>query len=397
MLFRSPKPETKVAEAPKPVEPPKPAEAKPAEPKKAAEPPKKAAPPPPPPEPGIMDTLADNAVYIAAGVGGLGLLGLGGFLWSRRRKGRAEAEPNSSLTSTFPSDLKPTGDATGKSGGGLVDTGNSSFLTDFDKTGPGQIDTDEVDPVAEAEVYIAYGRDTQAEEILKEAMARDKSRHEITLKLLEIYHARKSATAFETVARELHDTVGDDSPVWAKAAAMGAQIDPSNSLYGGAAGGGEVPAPAAHEKPDVDLVIGGGGQAQMAGLSSGTPSFDLDIGGQKAEADLSTTMAPVTGLDVPVEAPKEEKSSFDFDLSSLDMPAGTTAPQSAAPAEGLSDLSLDLGSGGGSGEGAGTKLELAKAYLEIGDKDGAKDILLEVAREGTPEQQAEAQKLIESL
>src|SRR4029079_14341515 len=163
---------------------------------------------------------------------------------------------NSQLTSAFPSDLKPGGN-TSRPAAGLVDTGNSSFLTDFDKTGPGTIDTDEVDPVAEAEVYIAYGRDAQAEEILKEAMARDRNRHEIPLKLLEIYHARKSATAFETVARELRSNVGEDSPLWHKAAAMGAQIDPSNPLYAGASGGGTYTASAPHAKPDVDFDIAG--------------------------------------------------------------------------------------------------------------------------------------------
>jgi len=76
-------------------------------------------------------------------------LGIGAFLFVRRRKARAEAGPSSSMTSAFPSDLKPN-TATGKAGGGLVDTGNSSFLTDFDKTGPGTIDTEEVDPLAEA-------------------------------------------------------------------------------------------------------------------------------------------------------------------------------------------------------------------------------------------------------
>src|SRR4029453_7277624 len=168
-------------------------------------------------------------------LGGVALLGIGGaFAFMRRRKDRAEAGPSSAMTSAFPSDLK-VDTTTGKPGGGLVDTGNSSFLTDFDKTGPGTIDTDEVDPVAEAEVYIAYGRDAQAEEILKEAMARDRSRPEIPLKLLEIYHARKSATAFETVAKELHAQVGDNHPLWQKAAAMGAQIDPSNNLYAAAA------------------------------------------------------------------------------------------------------------------------------------------------------------------
>ena len=66
----------------------------------------------------------------------------------------------------------------------------------------------------------------------------------------------------------------------------------------------------------------------------------------------------------------------------------------------LADLSLDAPSesgGGGGGEAVGTKLELAKAYLEIGDKDGAREILQEVAKEGSSAQREEATKLIASL
>jgi pilus assembly protein FimV len=62
----------------------------------------------------------------------------------------------------------------------------------------------------------------------------------------------------------------------------------------------------------------------------------------------------------------------------------------------LADLSLDSHSNE-SGEGVGTKLELAKAYLEIGDKDGAREILQEVAQEGSSAQKEEAKKLISSL
>ena len=64
----------------------------------------------------------------------------------------------------------------------------------------------------------------------------------------------------------------------------------------------------------------------------------------------------------------------------------------------LTDLDLgDAGGGGGGGDAVTTKLELAKAYLEIGDKDGAREILQEVAKEGSAAQKAEAQKLIASL
>ncbi len=436
-----PKPaDTKVADAGKPAEPPKADATKPAEPPKAAEPSKPAppkadakAPPkvaPPPAEKSFTDELVDNPWYLMAGLGVAAALGIGGFLFVRRRKDRAEAGPSSSMTSAFPSDLKPSTN-TGKSGGGLVDTGNSSFLTDFDKTGPGAIDTDEVDPVAEAEVYIAYGRDAQAEEILKEAMARDKGRHEIALKLLEIYHARKSATAFETVAKELKGAVGDSSPLWQKAAAMGAQIDPNNPLYSGAGGAtaaysAMAPA-AAHPKPDVDFDLAGSSTA--GGAPAPAPDFDLDLDTNKNTSSETHDGAPArpSGMDFDIEhpgsapapaaaaAPHEEKPSFDFDLSGLEFPgsakpaaggtdlevdptrpAPNTSAASAASGLDLADLSLDS-SGDGGGEGVGTKLELAKAYLEIGDKDGAREILQEVAKEGSSAQKEEAQKLIASL
>jgi pilus assembly protein FimV len=412
-----PKTEPSKTEPPK-TEPPKVAEAPKADSTKPA-PPKPATPPKtdttkvakkgPPPEKSLTEELLDNPWMLMAGVGGLAALGIGGLLFMRRRRERAEGT-SSEMVSAFPSDLKADS-TTGKAGGGLVDTGNSSFLTDFDKTGPGSIDTDEVDPVAEAEVYIAYGRDAQAEEILKEAMARDKSRHEIPLKLLEIYHARKSATAFETVAKELRSQVGESSPIWQKAAAMGAQIDPGNSLYGAAAAGTatytamapSAPAP----KPDVDFDIAG----SSAASSAPAPDFDLDLDGKKDAPAASS------GMDFDLDAPstpapaaepaKEEKPAFDFDLSGLDFPGskpagGTdldvdpTRNATSASSMDLADLSLDSSDAGG-GEAVGTKLELAKAYLEIGDKDGAREILQEVAKEGSAAQKDEAQKLISSL
>ena len=403
----------KAAEAPKPAEPPKVEPPKPAEPPKtetkvAEAPkvdqkpaaPKKAA---PPPEKGFVDELMDNPWVLMAGVGGLAVLGIGGLLFMRRRRNAADAGPVSSMTSSFPSDLKPGSSTGGKSAGGLVDTGNSSFLTDFDKTGPGSIDTDEVDPVAEAEVYIAYGRDAQAEEILKEAMARDKGRHEIPLKLLEIYHARKSATAFETVAKELKASVGEGSPIWAKAAAMGSQIDPNNPLYAGGAGGSYTPAAASAAKPDVDFDIAGSSASTSAAAAE--PSFDLDLDAKRAETTNTPTssaldfdITPSAPTPAPdAEPPKEEKQSFDFDLSGLDFPGSKpaeSAPASSSPA--MTDLSLDMPSSGG-GEAVGTKLELAKAYLEIGDKDGAREILQEVAKEGSAAQKEEAERLISSL
>jgi pilus assembly protein FimV len=125
-------------------------------------------------------------------------------------------------------------------------------------------------------------------------------------------------------------------------------------------------------------------------------SIDFDLPGAGAGA------AP--RVDVPVDQPKEEKPAFDFDLSGLELGGGkpgASAPAAAAPSGGggldLADLSLDSPSAESGGEAVGTKLELAKAYLEIGDKDGAREILTEVAKEGSSAQKEEAKKLIASL
>jgi pilus assembly protein FimV len=264
-------------------------------------------------------------------------------------------------------------------------------------------------------VYIAYGRDAQAEEILKEAMARDKGRHEIALKLLEIYHARKSATAFETVAKELRSAVGENHPLWQKAAAMGAQIDPTNPLYVSAAAGtatftamSSSAAAAPQARPDVDFDLNP--SSSSGGGSSAAPSFDLDLDSQRVTPDLATEKPAdvdfdldhhsAPSADATSQPAREEKPSFDFDLSGLDFPStkgGESPPAAGSPGVDLADLSLDTPSSGEGGEAVGTKLELAKAYLEIGDKDGARDILHEVAKEGSAAQKEEAKKLIASL
>ena len=231
------------------------------------------------------------------------------------------------------------------------------------------------------------------------------------------------------MAKELRTNVGESHPLWQKAAAMGAQIDPTNPLYGGAGGSpatysAMAPA-AAHAKPDVDFDLEGSSSAGGAS-SAPAPDFDLDLEGKKGDAssldgmggtssgiDFDASTAPAAASSLP---PKEEKPSFDFDLSGLEFPgaskpgggtdleldptrpAANTSAASAASGLDLADLSLDSpGDTGGGGAGVETKLELAKAYLEIGDKDGARDILQEVAKEGSSAQKEEAQKLIASL
>lgn len=120
----------------------------------------------------------------------------------------------------------------GDTASGNINTGDTSFLTDFSQsTSNGLIDTNDVDPIAEAEVYMAYGRDEQAEEILKDAISKEPQRYELHLKLLEMYAANKNNSAFEALAGEMYTTLGAGDPTWIKVAEIGRQLEPNNPLY----------------------------------------------------------------------------------------------------------------------------------------------------------------------
>jgi pilus assembly protein FimV len=72
----------------------------------------------------------------------------------------------------------------------------------------------------------------------------------------------------------------------------------------------------------------------------------------------------------------------------------------------LSAISLDLGGAPAAASGGGTdpkwqevatKLDLAKAYEEMGDKDGARELLNEVMKDGDSAQKGTAQQLLAKL
>lgn len=179
-----------------------------------------------------VSTFISNPIYIGGIVAALLLSAL---LWmmmvgSRRRQGLTKFEDSIMTGGEFKNNAVFNA-SSGNAASGAATEG-SMLLTDFSRLGMGAIDSHEVDPIAEAEVYMAYGRDAQAEEILREALGKDPSRHEIALKLLELYASRKDTTSFETTASDLYAGLGGQStPVWERAAEMGRSIDPQNPLY----------------------------------------------------------------------------------------------------------------------------------------------------------------------
>jgi len=482
-IAKAPEPPAAEAPAPKPAAKPAPPKPRPA--------------PPPPPETSLVDDLmsnvTDNPVALG-GIGGVAILLLGYGVYAYRKKKASSLENSlAGVTTTDSSSVF------GTTGGRSVDTGGSSLQTDFSQSGIGAIDTDEVDPVAEADVYMAYGRDAQAEEILKEALQKDPSRQAVRVKLLEIYAARKDVKAFETTAGEIYAATGGQGPDWEKTAALGQQIDPNNALYGGRRTEPTPGAPSAPPEPTVTMsppVAAALATPEVSSPRAAPPSIDFNIEASSQEPqgmpdialDLGTpSQAPSdTGFDLnlgePSVAPADQESDFspsgtlimdagvskaaqelsegnvdmaiDFELPQnkesaeltntakmmaqsqptvvlpqspvAQQPVGKSQPTNTmdfdfkldeptkepkAPASSeLSGISLDLGSptgpsGGGAEGGEGgagwqevaTKLDLAKAYEEMGDKDGARELLNEVVKEGDAAQQQKARTMLDAM
>ena len=90
-----------------------------------------------------------------------------------------------------------------------------------------------------------------------------------------------------------------------------------------------------------------------------------------------------------------DDSGLDF---SLDMGGDDSGLDFDAGDDGGLDLNLDASDTAdadiGGGDEVGTKLDLAKAYIDMGDPEGARSILDEVMDEGSSTQKEEAQSLL---
>ncbi|OZA08435.1 MAG: hypothetical protein B7X97_06360, partial [Methylotenera sp. 17-45-7] len=191
-------------------------------------PPKPVVSPAPEEEQSLLDSiLAAVDLMMLAAAAGIALLAAGWAYLRNKRRRDLDSFERGILTSGGLSANTVFGNTTSN-----ASTSDTSFLTDFAQSADGSmIDTNDVDPIAEAEVYMAYGRDAQAEEILKDAIVKEPKRYELHLKLLEMYAGRKDISAFEAIAGELYTTLGSDNPTWAKVAELGATVEPDNPLY----------------------------------------------------------------------------------------------------------------------------------------------------------------------
>ncbi len=394
-------------------------------------------PPPPPPEPTFLESLLDNPFLAPLGGGLIALLG--GFGFYRWRQTRKTGAVDSSF---LESRLQPDS-FFGSSGGQRIDTNEAATAASSMAYSPSQLDAaGDVDPVAEADVYLAYGRDLQAEEILKEALKLHPTRLAIHGKLLDIYAKRRDLKAFEALAVDVYKSTNGTGPDWERIAALGLEVDSSNPLYrpgGKPVGPAEtavdvessfasstIPVavqtqPIATTNDSIDLDLGdldfsgehsfAASEAPVRSEQPPTVSLNvqaiqplavadvgsLDIGNSIEIPDLGVASAPPSK---PAPATSTNDGMLEFDLGGLsldlDSPASeavapTTAP-TRAPAAAAPTTPIDIG-----GDAMETKLSLAQEFHAIGDTDAAKALVREVIAESSGSVKAKAQRFLADL
>ena len=291
--------------------------------------PKPVSKPAPPPEPSFMERMLDNPIILLAAAALVALLvGLGVYKTRQRRK---IAEVDSAF---LESRLQPDS-FFGASGGQRVDTNDGAATGSSMVYSPSQLDAaDDVDPVAEADVYLAYGRDLQAEEILKEALRTHSGRVAVHQKLLDIYAKRRDASAFQTMANEAFKLTGAQSPEWARICEQGLAIDPSNPLY---RPGGQ---PSIQDKT---MVLPARDLQNFAMASTATQKMEISRAPAITAAPVDLDLDLDFSLDEePASAIQEAKpsqlettvalSAVPSQPASLDMDFGQTTEALAAPA-----------------------------------------------------------------
>ncbi|ADL54539.1 FimV N-terminal domain [Gallionella capsiferriformans ES-2] len=405
--------------------------------------------------PSLMDRLQENATLL--GLGAAALLALAGGIAIKRRKQQSGKAG------------KPAEDNAGASTGLLtVPVMPSPDTGDFTTTGADEIvpSSDEVDPISEADLFLNFGRDEQAEEVLKDALQHSPDNHEIHLKLLGIYAKHQNAAAFAEISGLLEKTGDRDAIEQAGILAMqladapiedvgtATQLMDAFEVEARDMEPVEEPVVAISDLVESELESELAPEAEPEAeqpISAETLDFDVTsthpVPTPEVDFDVTSTSAAIPDvLDFDIatnssvsEVPEEESlPSLDdliFDVTSsnsvsaeavasiasapeddgmeftLDFPLDDVKDMAtpSAPAINLSDISLDMDdvavpvvevSEAPKSEQwheVATKLDLARAYQEMGDEVGSREILDEVMREGDTAQQHEAELLIKQL
>ena len=231
--------------------------------------------------------------------------------------------------------------------------------------------SDSLDAVAEADVYLAYGRDAQAEEILREALSVTPNKVELHQKLLDIFVLRGDADGFAQIAQTMSTYLDSQGPQWLKVCELGALLDGNNPMYHNHAG------------PDS--------LASSAFPSGGVRPLPLEFP-PGLDLNLSKPVDKAVGAAAQDFRPSTQVQPLGFEFSSQNL---VLTPDGNAPLETAQPWSAQ-----GGDEGSrllDQKIELAKEFMAVSDTAGARILLNEVIERAQGSQLEQAKQLLAQI
>jgi pilus assembly protein FimV len=259
------------------------------------------------------------------------------------------------------------------------------------------------DIIGEADIYIAYGRYPQAVNLLLGALDEDPDRSDVRLKLLEVFAETRDAESFARHLTELVERC-DDEDMLLEARDLEAKLRESPAAVSAAA---PPPTPLEEPEPEFDLELEG---------DDTDVHLELDLDREESAPSPAAPPAPRTrddlggdlGIDFDPDRPRAGAAAAatldngdlavaegddEFDLEGLELDEERSV-QPKRTAAGAADDAFDFLD---QEDTASTKLDLARAYIDMGDDDGAREILSEVVQEGSAEQRKIANELLAKL
>ncbi|WP_245944798.1 type IV pilus assembly protein FimV [Crenobacter cavernae] len=87
-----------------------------------------------------------------------------------------------------------------------------------------------IDPVGEAEVFLAYGRVDEAIRVLRDTLTDEPDNLDAQITLLRAYSHQRNAQAYSGLAAQVSPKLQDRS-LWHTIQQTGRELDPANPLY----------------------------------------------------------------------------------------------------------------------------------------------------------------------
>ncbi|HAI97122.1 MAG TPA: pilus assembly protein FimV, partial [Methylococcaceae bacterium] len=276
--------------------------------------------------------------------GGLALALLGLFL-VRRRKQNDETQSEEQIseeTPDFTSSITENNDTSLSATTILEEEPLLSEFTPSEFNSSTQ--TQEADPLTECDVYIAYGRFQQAEDLINKALEDDPDNQAYKFKLLDVYFASSNSEAFEDLANSLSTLKDSDPDTWSDIVDMGKDLCPESPLF------------ATPQNEELD--------------TSSDIEQEINPGMSFEETD---DVEEVKIEETPAESKENGDFDFDFDLIKPDTVSEDTH------------------------ENIETLFSLAQASIEMEDFESARETLEQIIATGDEEEKQKAQEMLDEM